>query len=149
MPSPALCQLYPNTAGCEGGGLTLPPVYNTGGGVFNPNNYPTNTGNNSAGGSGQGVYSTTLQAILSGLALWQRANYIPTPLQQGQTPYGATPQQPTIQYLDPIGGGGATPRTNAFGGIQQYIQEHPLPVLGGVILLGALLMRPPVQRARY
>jgi len=108
------------------------------------------TGNVNTGGGGGGTYSTTLNAILSGLALWQHANYVPTPLGQGQTPYGAQPPQPTIQYVEPSGNvaAGGTPRTNAFGGIQQYIQDHPLPVLGGVILIAALLMKPPV-RANY
>lgn len=130
------CEIYPQYCSVGGG--------NTGSGGGGGGN----TGNT---GSGGGTYSQTLQAILSGLALWQRANYIPTQLQQGQTPYGATPPQPTVQYLEPTGNVGATPRaaTNAFGGIQQYIQDHPLPVLVGVVLLGALLMKPPVQRARY
>lgn len=101
---------------------------------------------NQGGATGQqGTYSQTLQAILSGLAILHNQPYVPTTIQPAQP-------QP-ILYSPPSGNyyGNEIPagRTNAFGGIQQYIQEHPLPVLGGVILLGALLMRPPVQRARY
>lgn len=89
----------------------------------------------------QGTYSQTLQAILSGIALFQHQPYVPTTVQPVQ--------QPQVIY-QPQGGygyGNEPARSNAFGGIQQYIQEHPLPVLGGVILLAALLMKPPVRRA--
>lgn len=142
------CQYYPPNSGWEVEGwydaVTQSACYPVGGGG-SINNPPNNNQSNSGGGT----YSQTLAAILSGLALWQGAQYVPTPLGAGQTPYGAQPPQPT--YINSGVGGNVTavsePKPNAFGAIQQYITDHPLPVLLGVVLVGAWLMKPPVRVA--
>lgn len=140
---------------CGSGGSEAPTYNFPSGGGGNTGmggmNIPTGVGNVGGwpGGS-SGQLSQVLNSILAGIGLIQGANYIPTPLQTGQLPQGATSQNPQpIIYQQPVGGNYNNGGSNVAGSIQNLIEQHPIPFflgIGGVVLL---LMRPPtVSRAR-
>lgn len=134
----------PSGGGTYGGGY--------GGGTWGGGgsvNIPQGVGN--AGGwpgGAQGQLSQILNSILSGVALIQGANYVPTPLQSGQLPQGASSQQPpTIIYqgggAGNYGGGGG----NTAGNFQRFLEQNKGAVILGLIGVGLFMMKPP-QRAR-
>lgn len=98
-------------SGGSGGGYHLPT------GVGNIGGWP---------GGSQGQLSQVLNSLLSGIALFQHQNYVPTPLQSGQVPGGASGQQPS--YLYPPGyqqnqgnlGSGGT----ASGKVENWIKRN-------------------------
>ena len=89
-----------------------------------------------------GTYSQTLAAILSGLAILHNQPYVPTSIQPAQQPI----YLPNTGIGYGVAGYGDTGRTNAFGGIQQYIQQHPMAILIGVGAIALIMMRPPMVR---
>lgn len=122
------------------------PCYTCGG--------PGGGGGGLPGGSGGGVVITgggttyggntlnqVLQSILSGMAILNRAPYVPTSIQPAQQP---------IIYQQPAGynpslGAGA----NNFGGsLQNFITKNSTPILIGGGLLVLMMMKPPVSRSR-
>ena len=97
---------------------------------------------NQGGATGQsGTYSQTLQAILSGIALFQHQPYVPTSVQPVQQPVYIPNQQG--QYG--VGNYGAG--QNTLGSLQNFITKNS----GAMLLVGAgivlFMMRPP-SRAR-
>lgn len=139
----SFCGTYPNDPFCTG----VIPNFPSGG-----NQVPVGVGN--AGGwpgGQQGTLSQILNSILSGAALITNHNYVPTPLQTGQTPQGASGQQYGSGYGQyPTGYNPyASSNQNVSGQFQKLLEQHPAAVAAGAIALVLLLIpRPSVSAAR-
>lgn len=126
---------YTNPPGSEYGGVPCNPnIGGGGGGGGNPPNWVINQGGAT---SQSGQYSQTLQAILSGLAIFQHQPYVPTSVQPVQQPQ-YIPINPQGGYGAGYGGG-----QNTLGSFQNFIQKNS----GAMLLVGAglvlYMMRPP------
>lgn len=124
----------PSSGGGGGGG-----GYGGGGGGYGGGG-GTVTIQPSGGQINTGIFSQTLQGILSGIALFQHQPYVPTTIQ---------PQQHVQQY--PVGVNGLPITNNSsgntLGNVQTFIQRNSGAVLLAVVGFGLFMLRPP-SRAR-
>lgn len=151
------CDFYSGWQGYEDGYYTAPP--SLGGVPCNPSisgggtgNLPNNIGNLGGWPAGsQGQLSQVLNSILSGIALITNQQYVPTPLQSGQVPQGASGQQSYVipsYYNQGYGNYGGGSGGNAAGAFQRYIEQHPM-VVAAIAIGGVLLLLPrPIQSRR-
>lgn len=102
------------------------------------------------GGQGGSTLQNILNSILSGAALLTNHNYIPTPLQTGQTPQGATGQSQYGSYGQYPAGYNpyAASNQNVSGQFQRLLEQHPAAVAAGAIALVLLLIPRPSVSAR-
>lgn len=154
-------------AGQTYNGVPLTPVYvDTETGLFCSGYFGSGDGGSGSGGNQvpvgvgnaggwpggqQGTLSQILNSILSGAALITNHNYVPTPLQTGQTPQGASGQQYSSGYGQYPAGYNpyAASNQNVSGQFQKLLEQHPAAVAAGAIALVLLLIpRPGVSAAR-
>lgn len=112
-----------------------------GGGGYGGGGGGTVTIQPSGGQINTGIFSQTLQGILSGIALFQHQPYVPTTIQ---------PQQHVQTY--PVGANGlpigsVNTGGNTLGNLQSFIQKNSGAVLLAVVGFGLFMLRPP-SRAR-
>lgn len=87
-----------------------------------------------------GIFSQTLQGILSSIALFQHAPYVPT---------GVQPQQQPVYYPNQQGQQGVYlgASNNTLGSFQNFVTKNSGAALLVVLGLGLFLLKPP-SRAR-